>query len=512
MSRKIGAIAVSLIMAVTMAGTSGTMAFAEDNHDRQEGSAPAEYQQDAGPGAAETDAEAGEGTEATDVYIDEGQEPSENAGDSDEETVAEDTDRIDQQEMEQPAESEPAEESESTAAANSLTGEKKLMSSRDVVIVLDPGHGGSENGAYYGGIKEKVINFKIARACKAELEKYEGVKVYLTRTGDTTLSLPQRAAKAAKYDPDMLISIHNNAVDEEGTGGCEAWYPNKYGPDSYGVKGKALGKSILNELHYEGLHNRGTKCKTGNGGHDYYGIIRNSKSKGFPAIIVEHAFLDIPAERTKYLSTDASLKRLGIADATGIAAYYGLKRFSFNEDGAVEDRGGKLMASCWVRVNGKYYHTDEEGVPQTGFRKIRTCKYYLNADGARSGWLTKGTVRYYRANDRGRLLCDTVSKLGNYRYGFNADGVMYKGVTKVIKGRKYVFTKSGKSVVYKAKAKKKIKTYKGPGTGYKKMSKIKKNASLVVVRTSGKWSMLEDGRWFKTKYRKSVSKYPKKVE
>ena len=54
---------------------------------------------------------------------------------------------------------------------------------RDIVIVLDPGHGGSDVGARRGSVYEKTINFKVAQYCKAELEQYEGVKVYMTRAG-----------------------------------------------------------------------------------------------------------------------------------------------------------------------------------------------------------------------------------------------------------------------------------------------------------------------------------------
>ena len=414
---------------------------------------------------------------------------------------------------------EAAEETEETDAdvleeemqAAEEDGGKQLMSTRTVTIVLDPGHGGSENGAYYGGIKEKVINLKIAKACKAELEKYQGVKVYLTRTGDTTLSLPQRAEKAGKYDPDMLISIHNNAVDKEGTGGAEAWYPNKYGPDSYSIEGQELGAHILNELHYEGLYNRGTKSKTGKKGMDYYGIIRNCKRVGFPAIIVEHAYMDITAERVKYLSSDSSLKKLGIADATAIADYYGLKRFSVDKNRRVRDLDGSIVKNRWVRIDGKYHHANSSGYQNGGFCTIGGGKYYIAYTGAKKGWLTKNDNKYYRFNDRGQFKVNTVCTIGNHKYGFDQNGKMLKGCTKVIKDWKYLFTASGLSVVYKAKTKTTINTRKSTSVTSKNMGKIAKGKSLTVVKVSGDWSQLADGRWFKTKYRTSVSSYPQFV-
>ena len=59
------------------------------------------------------------------------------------------------------------------------------------VIVLDPGHGGPDPGASSGGLVEAKVNYKIASFAKKELEKYEGVKVYLTRY-NTCPSLAQR--------------------------------------------------------------------------------------------------------------------------------------------------------------------------------------------------------------------------------------------------------------------------------------------------------------------------------
>ena len=277
------------------------------------------------------------------------------------------------------------------------------------------------------------------------------------------------------------------------------------------MTGNDLGQAVLNELEYLGLHNRGTKSKTGRYGIDYYGIIRNSKDFGFPAIIVEHAFIDIPSEREKYLTTDASLKELGIADATGIAAYYGLKRFSIDKNGRIVDLDGKAVKSKWVRVNGKYYYTDSEGLPLKGFQKIGSAKFYLGSGAASKGWFNKDGNRYYRFNDKGQLMKGTVSKIGNYKYGFDKDGAMYNGTTAVIKDKKYIFAEGGKAIVYKGKTKKKVTTYEGAGTKYKKAGKIKKNAAIRVTRTTSKWSRLEDGRWIQTKYVKGISKYPKYV-
>ena len=51
----------------------------------------------------------------------------------------------------------------------------------DLVVIIDPGHGGRDSGAVQNGLTEKELNWNIATSLKAELETYEGVKVYLTK-------------------------------------------------------------------------------------------------------------------------------------------------------------------------------------------------------------------------------------------------------------------------------------------------------------------------------------------
>ena len=61
-----------------------------------------------------------------------------------------------------------------------------------VKIVIDPGHGGENLGGQYGSYTEKYMTMVVAEAMVEELEKYEGIEVYLTRTDDTELSLQKR--------------------------------------------------------------------------------------------------------------------------------------------------------------------------------------------------------------------------------------------------------------------------------------------------------------------------------
>ena len=90
-------------------------------------------------------------------------------------------------------------------------------SSSNVVVVLDPGHGGSDPGTTYtvNGtyLCERDINLKIAQYCKAELEKYLGVTVYMTRSDNTSPNTDreQRARFAKEHGAHVLVSIHINS-------------------------------------------------------------------------------------------------------------------------------------------------------------------------------------------------------------------------------------------------------------------------------------------------------------
>ena len=71
---------------------------------------------------------------------------------------------------------------------------------------------------------------KIAQYCKAELEQYSGIEVYMTRDRDSdvggsaaTQELQNRVNVGKKYSADLLISIHINAG---GGTGAEVYYPN----------------------------------------------------------------------------------------------------------------------------------------------------------------------------------------------------------------------------------------------------------------------------------------------
>lgn len=216
---------------------------------------------------------------------------------------------------------------------------------KPLVVVLDPGHGGSDPGAVrsYSGVDyaERDLVLKIANACEQELLAYSNIKVYMTRRDNSSVNLnrSERIAYAKSVGANVVVSLHLNATGTTTTTatGAEVYVPNANYRPEIGAEATALGNQILQTLVSNGIVNRGTKFFTctdtvypDGSKADNYGINYYAKLEGFPGIIVEHCYLSNPSDFEKYLNTDAKLKQLGIADATGIANYYNLSKLKIN--------------------------------------------------------------------------------------------------------------------------------------------------------------------------------------
>ena len=240
--------------------------------------------------------------------------------------------------------------------------------SDEIILCLDPGHGGSDSGTYtyyssQNGLYEKYYNLKIAQYCKQELEKYANVKVYLTRYDDTYLDLKERAQIASDYGASYLISFHLNGLN--GTNrGAVIFYPNtNYRPD-LSEDGKVVAQSVLNELTALGIQSMGIRTNTIDGHDekydypdgsegDYYGVIRHAKNLGITGLIIEHCFADNKADFDAFLSSESKLQNLGIADATGIAKALGLKIYD-QDDFVIQNKNIINDGTYMISSNSSY--------------------------------------------------------------------------------------------------------------------------------------------------------------
>ena len=271
-----------------------------------------------------------------------------------------------------------------------------------IVVALDPGHDNRDAGASANGLREEALTLKIANYCKAELEQYYGVEVYMTRTSSACPypnetpaggCITARANAAAKAGAKIFVSFHLNAAATTAAYGAEVIIPNYNWKSDVGAQGRELASKILSELTSLGLYNRGLYYKTGTEPEykypdgsleDWFTVQVANKYNGIPGIIVEHAFITNSGDVNNVLNTEAGLKRLGVADATGIANYLGLSKEK------VEWKTVNGKKYCYVnnqrvtgerQIGGNWYYFDGNGVMQTGFVNLGSKTVYYNSDG-----------------------------------------------------------------------------------------------------------------------------------
>ena len=271
-----------------------------------------------------------------------------------------------------------------------------------IVVALDPGHDNRDAGASANGLREEALTLKIANYCKAELEQYYGVEVYMTRTSSACPypnetpaggCITARANAAAKAGAKIFVSFHLNAAATTAAYGAEVIIPNYNWKSDVGAQGRELASKILSELTSLGLYNRGLYYKTGTEPEykypdgsleDWFTVQVANKYNGIPGIIVEHAFITNRGDVNNVLNTEAGLQRLGVADATGIANYLGLSKEK------VEWKTVNGKKYCYVnnqrvtgerQIGGHWYYFDGNGVMQTGFVNLGSKTVYYNSDG-----------------------------------------------------------------------------------------------------------------------------------
>lgn len=416
----------------------------------------------------------------------------------------------------------------------------------NVIVVLDPGHDATHGG---GGGNEAALNLAIARYCKAELETYAGVSVYMTR--DEACPYPgtssadcnaNRVAYAKSIGANVYVSLHNNAG---GGNGAEVYYPNSNYNPGIGAQGQALAQNIQNQLVALGLHNRGIKIRNSGDGTrypdgslaDYYGVIRRSKLAGIPAVIVEHAFMD-SSDAANFLSSPEKLQKLGIADATGIAQYFGLQKkqvYQAPTITAVKSAGNTTLKITWKAVPNAsgyiiYRSTKKDGnykkiatlnggnttaytntgakAEQTYYYKIKTSyavdggNKYSGYSQAHAGKTVKNTTIVSVKSVESSSLQVNWEKVsganGYYIYRSTSKNGSYKRVGTVSGGGTTSFTENklltGKLYYYKIKSRNKV----DGSTGYSDYSNVfsgKTVAATSIIQVKARGSKRMEVSW-----------------
>ena len=177
------------------------------------------------------------------------------------------------------------------------------------IILIDPGHGGTDPGASSKGVTEKSIVIKVAKLVEQKL-KSQGATVIMTRTGDTYPTLPARVALAKSTFSEIYVSIHVNAINNASVTGTETFY-NLTSNDN-GAESKILATKIHSEI-VKNANMVDRRIKEA----DFY----VNRMVDIPSVLVELGFITNQADLNKLIS-DKYLEIYAQSIYNGIVDYY----------------------------------------------------------------------------------------------------------------------------------------------------------------------------------------------
>jgi N-acetylmuramoyl-L-alanine amidase len=127
-------------------------------------------------------------------------------------------------------------------AASKLTSRKGVTtrqaavlmnSQRQVIVAVDAGHGGKDQGAHGpGGTLEKDVTLAVARNLAAQINRQPGMKAILTRDGDYFIPLQRRYEIARENQADLFVAIHADSYTSSDARGSSVWVLSSRGKSS----------------------------------------------------------------------------------------------------------------------------------------------------------------------------------------------------------------------------------------------------------------------------------------
>ena len=219
------------------------------------------------------------------------------------------------------------------------------VASDNVVITIDPGHGGNDPGNVaskaFGGDNESAHVYDISMYVKERLGQYGGVTVYLTRgdlaESEDCPSLESRPNYAKEMESDCFVSIHTNSFSGTGRAyGAEIWVPDAITSynNQIAIDSQAASSMVISEMHEQtGVRVRSSsktsKSKTAMYSTGEYAdglaVIRQGRKNNIPVVmLIETCFASDKEDYNSFLSTAEKRRDMGYAIADGLAKYYNL--------------------------------------------------------------------------------------------------------------------------------------------------------------------------------------------
>ena len=227
-----------------------------------------------------------------------------------------------------------------------------LNGQRAVVVAIDAGHGGKDQGAHGpAGTLEKSVTLAVARDLAAEINRQPGMKAVLTRDSDAFIPLKRRYEIAREHNADLFVSIHADSFTSDDARGSSVWVLSPRGKTSMAARWLADGQNradliggislddkddglakVLLDLQ-QGWAIQASDEVAGNVlralaklGPTHRGHVERAnfvvlRSPDVPSILVETAFISNPTEERK-LRDPAHQKLLANAVMSGVKNYF----------------------------------------------------------------------------------------------------------------------------------------------------------------------------------------------
>ena len=223
-------------------------------------------------------------------------------------------------------------------------------SKSELLILVDPGHGGEDPGAVGKRTYEKKVVLEIAKKLKARIDRHPGLRAELTRTGDYYIPLRKRTRIARQRQADLFVSIHADAFKNKSARGASVYALSQRGASSETAKwlankenasdlvggvslagkdtllaGVLLDLSMTNTVNESLSFGREVLAELKKIGRVHSTRVEQAgfvvlKSPDMPSILVETAYITNPVEE-KLLMSAQHQHRIAAAIVAGINRY-----------------------------------------------------------------------------------------------------------------------------------------------------------------------------------------------
>ncbi len=238
-----------------------------------------------------------------------------------------------------------------TSLASTQQAAALLNGQRKVVVAVDAGHGGKDQGAHGpGGTLEKNVTLAVARDLAALINRQPGMKAVLTRDGDYFIPLSQRYQIARENNADLFVSIHADSYTSDDARGSSVWVLSPRGKTNEAARVLAdrenadlIGGATLDDMNdslakvvldlQQSWAIQASDVVAGNVlkalakiGPTHRGYVERAnfvvlRSPDVPSILVETAFISNPSEERK-LRNPAHQELLAEAVMSGVKNYF----------------------------------------------------------------------------------------------------------------------------------------------------------------------------------------------